>query len=57
MKQPKTNRAQLGNTKNTLVSRAVGTTEAKALVLILSSTAWWVAATPICIDHAGTVRL
>ena len=47
----------LENTKSALVSKIVGTTETKALMHILSSIAWWVAATPICVDHAGTVLL
>ena len=56
--QQKTSKqALLGNTKSALVSRGVGTIEIKALMLILSSIAWWMAATPICIDHAGTVLL
>ena len=58
LNQQKTSKkALLGNTKSALVSRAVGTTETKALMHIISSIAWWVAATPICIDHAGTVLL
>ena len=51
------NKALLGNTKGTLVSIAIGTAEIKEFVLILLSTAWWVIATPISIDHAGTVIL
>ena len=47
----------LENTKSTLVSRSMGTTETKTLMLNLSSKAWWVAATPVCMDHAGTVLL
>ena len=47
----------LGNTKSTLVSRAVGTIETKALLLIILRTAWLVVATPVCMDHAGTVLL
>ena len=42
-----------GNKKNTLVSKALDTIEAKALELILFSTAWWVVATPssiYCVD-------
>ena len=56
--QQKTSKqALLGNTKKALVSKAVGITETKALMLILSSIEWWVAATPICVDHAVTVLL
>ena len=58
LNQQKTSKqALLGNTKSALVGRAVGTTETKALMLILLSTAWWVAAPPVCMDYAGTVLL
>ena len=49
--------ALLGNTKSILVSRAVGTIETKAVMLILLSTVWWMAVIPICVDHPGTVLL
>ena len=58
LNQQKTSKqALLGKTKSALVSRAVGTIETKPLMHILSSIAWWVAATPVCVDHAGTMLL
>ena len=55
--QRTTKQALLGNTKSAFDSRAVGTTEKKVFMLILLSIVWWVAATPICVDHVGTVLL
>ena len=40
-----------------LVRKVTGISETKAYMLIFLSIAWWVAATPVCIDHAGTVPL
>ena len=47
----------LGNTKYTLVGRAVSTVETKVLVLIFLSKVQWVAATPISTDCIGIVPL